>query len=166
MFKNYRAPWSPLLIWVSALATLLCVGISISAVVHSGPYFIVSGLLPLALVLGCALFTVRGYVLTLDAILVQRLFWFTRLPRAGLVSAVFTPGAMKSSLRTCGNGGFYSFSGWYWNRTLGSYRAFVTEPKNSVVLRYGRRTIVISPADPEEFVRELDVAPAPITASV
>jgi len=63
--------------------------------------------LPLVLVFGCALFTVGGYTITPDAILVQRLLWATRLPRAGLKSAEFVPKAMCRSLRTCGNGGFF-----------------------------------------------------------
>jgi len=63
--------------------------------------------LPLILVFGCALFTVGGYTITPDAILVQRLLWATRLPRAGLKSAEFVPKAMCRSLRTCGNGGFF-----------------------------------------------------------
>jgi hypothetical protein len=33
---------------------------------------------------------------------------------------------MNKSLRACGNGGGFSFTGWYWSKSLGSYRAFVT----------------------------------------
>jgi len=111
--------------------------------------------LPMALIVGCALFTVRGYAITPEAILVRRLFWCSRLPRAGLESATFLPGAMKGSIRTCGNGGFYSFTGWYRNRDLGNYRALVTDTAKCVVLRYAGRTIVVSPGEPEEFVAEL-----------
>jgi len=110
--------------------------------------------LPLALVFGCALFTVRGYTITPDAILVRRLFWDTRLPRAGLQAAEFVPGVMCKSIRTWGNGGFFSFTGFYWTRTLRSYRAYVTDLRRTVVLRYERRTIVVSPDRPEDFIRE------------
>ena len=79
----------------------------------------------------------------------------TRMPRAGLQSATFDPQAMRGSLRTFGNGGFFSITGFYWNKTLRTYRAFVTDPRHAVVLRYERRMVVVSPGDPEAFVREL-----------
>jgi len=151
--KTFAAPWSSLLIGISVLATVICIGIVILGVFQHRA--MVMGAAPLALMMGCALFTVRGYAITPEAILVKRLFWDTRLPRAGLESATFLPGAMKGSLRTCGNGGFYSFTGRYWNRGMGNYRAFVTDGARSVVLRYAGRTFVVSPGDPEGFVREL-----------
>jgi hypothetical protein len=86
------------------------------------------------------------------------LFWATPLSLAGLQSASYEPRAMRWSLRTFGNGGFFSFSGFYRNRRLGAYRAFVTDLKRTVVLRFLTRTIVVSPAAPEQFV--LDVVAA------
>jgi hypothetical protein len=65
--------------------------------------------------------------------------------------------AMKGSLRTCGNGGVFSFTGWYWSQSLGFYRAFVMDLNRTVVLRFGRRTVVVSPDDPAGFVAELNV---------
>ena len=140
------------------MTTAVCLGIPVAYAFKSGTVGASSRCceaLPLALMAGCALFTVRGYAITPDAILVKRLFWDTRLSRSELESAAFSPGAMKGSIRTFGNGGFYSFTGWYWNRALGNYRAFVTDTARCVVLRYAGRTIVVSPGDPEGFVREL-----------
>lgn len=62
---------------------------------------------------------------------------------------------MRWSVRTFGNGGLFSFSGWYYNTLLGAYRAFVTDPNQTVVLHLGGRSVVVSPAKPEEFVREI-----------
>jgi hypothetical protein len=112
-------------------------------------------LLPLVLLFGALPFIIRGYTITRDAILVHRLLWDTKLPRAGLESASAEPDAMKWSLRTFGNGGGFSITGWYYNKRLGSYRAFVTDPRRAVVLRYTNRRVVLSPDKPEEFVREL-----------
>jgi len=158
--KTYKAPWSKCLIVVSVLATLMCLGITfgipfLPAPRHGGEVGMWLRWLPLALVFGCALFTVRGYTIAPDAILVHRLLWATRLPRAGLQSAEFVPNAMNRSLRTFGNGGFFSFTGFYWSKTLRSYRAYVTDLRRTVVLRFERRTVVVSPDSPEEFVREL-----------
>jgi serine/threonine protein kinase len=89
------------------------------------PYITPGFLTPLAqwllpvIVLCCLPFMIRGYVITEDAILIRRLFWTTRLDRGGLKSAQVIPKAMSKSLRTCGNGGGFSFIGWYWNKPLG-----------------------------------------------
>jgi len=116
-----------------------------------------AGWLPLVILVGSAPFTIRGYTVTSDAILVHRLFWTTRLPFSGLESAKFEPEAMRGSIRTFGNGGLFSITGYYYNRALGAYRAFVTDQHRTVVLHYSRRTVVVSPSSPEEFVR--DIAP-------
>jgi len=54
-----------------------------------------------------------------------------------------------------GNGGLFSFSGLFYSRRLGRYRLFATDPKRLVVMIMPRRTVVISPADPEAFLRAI-----------
>ncbi|MBU6401832.1 MAG: PH domain-containing protein [Verrucomicrobia bacterium] len=156
--KHYLAPWGILLKSMSACFTLLCLGIAVISWSGIGPRSGASfgvGWLLVALVLACALFIVRGYTVTPDAILVHRLVWTTRLPRAGLQSAQVKPHAMRWSLRAWGNGGFFSFTGWYYSRALGRYRAFVTDRRRTVVLRYGDRIAVLSPDAPDDFVQQL-----------
>ena len=41
------------------------------------------------------------------------------------------------------------------SRALGHYRAFVTDLKRTVVLRFEKKTIVISPENPEKFVTDI-----------
>jgi len=148
-WKAFTAPWSRLLIIVSVLAAALCLAIAITR--FSGAL----SFIPIVTMAGCALFTVRGYAITPEDNVVRRLFWNTRLPRIGLVSATFSPSAMKGSIRRFGNGGLFSFTGWFRNRELGNYRAFATDMTRSVVLRYPGKTIVVTPGDVEGFVREL-----------
>ena len=136
---------------VSLLATILCADYAYDAFIHAR---VVSGTLVLAFLIGCALFTIRGYTVTPDAILIHRLFWATSLPLAGLQSAEFEPRVMRWSIR-CGNGGVFSITGFYWSKRLSGYRAFVTDLRRTVVLRYTGRTVVVSPSSPEEFVQEL-----------
>ncbi len=155
--KIYRAPWSTSLIVISSLVSVLCLGIS-AGMIWSGGGFVQWGALPpLAIVCGAALFTIRGYAVSPGAILIQRLLWTTRLPLAGLQSARFEPDAMRRSIRTFGNGGLFSFSGAFRNKALGGYRAFVTDPHRTVVLRFPGRTVVVSPDSPEDFVQEIGV---------
>jgi len=144
---------------VSLLLTGLCLAIAFSAFRKGGVGSIWVGSGLLVLVFGCALFTVRGYTVTGEAILVHRLFWVTRLPLKGLRSAQFEPNVMRRSIRTFGNGGFFSFTGFYRNKLLGSYRAFVTDRRQTVVLRYAGRIVVLSPESPEDFVHELVPGP-------
>ena len=151
--KHYKAHWGALLIVVSSLSTAVCLGGAFVAFKFGGTLLWVGWLL-LALIAGCALLIIRGYTLTPHAILVHRLLWTTRLPLAGLRSVQFEPNAMRWSIRTFGNGGFYSFSGFYYNKLLGAYRAFVTDCHQTVVLRYGGRTVVVSPSSPEEFAQK------------
>ena len=107
----------------------------------------------LVLVVGCAAFTVRGYELEGRMLRVRRLLWETPLNLAELLSVDHNPTAMRWSLRLMGNGGFFAITGWFRNRTLGKYRAFVTDPKRAVVMTFADRVVVVSPDPPARFVR-------------
>ena len=161
VMKIHQAPWGKSLIVVSSLLVVLSVlnvvGLPLFLVsIPQGFAVLAQWSLPV-IVLGCVLFVIRSYAITEDAIFIRRLFWTTRLNRAGLKSAEVIPKAMSRSLRTCGNGGGFSFTGWYWSKQLGFYRAFVTDLDRTVVLRFETRTVVVSPSDPEEFVSELNL---------
>src|SRR5690606_27811550 len=112
---------------------------------------LVAVLPPLVLLLS-ALFMVKGYVLTDDQIVVKRLGWMTRLPLDGLKSVAGDQEAMDRSLKLFGSGGVLSYTGLFWNRKIGRYRAFATDPSRSVVLSYPNRKIVITPDDPQRFI--------------
>jgi hypothetical protein len=149
--KQFNAPWGVLLWVMSTLATAACLAVAMSPC----PVWL-RVLAPFGIG-GAALFTVRGYRVGADCIWVQRLFWSTRLPLAGLQSVRVPSDEERRSLtvRTFGNGGFFSFTGWYWSKALGTYRAFVTDPKRMVILTFARRTVVLSPDCPDDFIREL-----------
>lgn len=153
---TFNAPWGKTLRWVSALSSLAILGVSVTVFYldKSSQGRAAIFLLPLIL-LGAALFVIRDYTLAPGELRICRLLWITRVPLTGLQSAEFVPNAMSRSLRLCGNGGLFSFTGWYRNRALGTYRAFVTDLKPTVVLRFSGRTVVISPANPERFVSEI-----------
>ena len=161
--KHYEAPWSTSLIVLSTVTTVLLLGVATAAwwtavAEHhpSTPRWV--SVLPLLMLFGCALFTIRGYTISSDSIIVHRLLWSTVLPRTGLESAEVDLEAMRGSLRTFGNGGAFSFTGFYYNKRLRTYRAYVTDPRRTVVLRYASRRVVLSPATPEDFVADLALA--------
>lgn len=142
---------------VSTILVLVPV-ISLSRLPQNAPGFIrlMLGAIPLLILGGALPFLVRGYRIESRSLCIRRLGWWTRLDLRGLKSAEADPGAMKASIRLFGNGGLFSFTGWYWNRRLGRYRAFITDPARSVVLRFEDRTVVVSPDSPDDFVRSLE----------
>lgn len=153
---NFPAPWGKTLCWMSALSVVLILAVSIPLCWNIRPETARwLGALPLLLLPGAALFVVRGYAIEGTELLIQRLLWTTRVPLAGLHSAEAAPDVMRGSLRLFGNGGMFSITGLFRNRALGNYRAFVTDLKRTVVLRFPKRTIVVSPENPERFVAEI-----------
>ncbi len=154
--RHFGAPWgTPLRLvtgFTSGLSVLMVVvGLGLATLPAAARLLLVL-LPPLGLAAG-ALFSIRGFELTTDAILVLRPGWRTRIDLAGLQQATVDPEATRRSLRSCGNGGFFSFTGWYANKRLGSYRLFGTDLQRSVVLRFANRRVVVTPAEPEAFVR-------------
>ena len=152
---EFAAPWGPAL-RVASTATVAMLAILALGFLIFVPFGTAFGVLlltlPVAIVVAAALCMVRGYELTETDIIVRRLGWNTRLPMAGLQSVGGDAEAMKGSLRLFGNAGLFSFSGHFWNRRLGRFRALATDPSRAVVLRYPKRTVVITPGDPQHFI--------------
>lgn len=145
--KEFTAPWGRALKVVSGGVILLFVGIAFAGRGDLGLFV----LFPLLLLLALP-FIVRGYAVTDEKLIIQRPGWGTTFPLAGLQSVEVCPHALKGAIRLCGNGGLFSFTGLYRTKKLGSFRAFVNDWNKTVVLRFPKRTIVVSPADPEAFV--------------
>ena len=87
-------------------------------------------------------FIIRGYIVTEDALLVRHLVWKTRVPLHGLVSVQVDP-----KIHTWRNI-FHLFG-------TGRFRWILSDNKNYVVLRFENCSVVITPSDPEEFVRDI-----------
>ena len=110
---------------------------------------------PLVVLLGALPFMVRGYVLTEEYLEVRRLGWNTALPLAGLEAVTGEPEGLKASLRLFGNGGLFGITGWFWNRRMGRFRAYATDPGRVVLLRYTNgRKVVITPGDVQHFITQ------------
>lgn len=161
---EFAAPWGMTLKVISIGASAVLCGVSGWVWLYaSTPVFMrwLIPSLPLSVLVPCGLFTVRGYVLAEGALHIRRLCWSTRLSLAGLRAVQAVPGAMRNSVRLFGNGGLFAFTGWFRNRTLGTYRAYVTDLNRLVVLRFEKRVVVISPDEPARFVGELQRYLAP-----
>jgi Bacterial PH domain len=154
---EFSAPWSRSLRLVTTcsvvvLLSLALVGLSLGPR-QSLLWCMAMVGAPLVVLVGALLFMVRGYVLTESRIEVQRLGWNTFLPLAGLVAVQGEPQGLRGSLRLFGNGGLFAISGWFWNRRIGRFRAYATDPERTVLLRYrDGRKVVVTPHDVQHFI--------------
>lgn len=156
---DFQAPWSTGLRLITAASLLMLLTIAVLGVVV-GPremwfWWLAMVVLPASIALIGGLFAVTGYRIDGAELLIRRPLWTTRLALDGLVSVDVDPKAMQWSMRSFGNGGLFVYAGWFRNRQLGAYRAWATDPANSVVLRFPQRTVVVTPGQPREFVDSL-----------
>ncbi|HWU77209.1 MAG TPA: PH domain-containing protein [Rhodanobacter sp.] len=155
------APWSALLKSMSIIASLLLIGAgcvvwqTIPAIGASNLVAVLAACSFPGIALAALLFVVTGYEIDGNQLHIQRLLWRTRIDLTSLQEARTDPAASQGAIRTAGNGGLFSFTGYYRSPRLGPYEAYVTNSTYSVVIKLLRRVIVVSPADPAAFVREL-----------
>lgn len=152
----FKAPWGRTLKLVTTLSSLLLLGIS-GAGLFTGPrddwvWWLAMVILPLLIWGVAALSLVRSYRLDARGLSIQRLLWRTPLSLAHLQAVQYRPHVMRRSFRILGNGGLFGFTGYFRNRELGTYRAFVTDLEQTVVLTFPNRKIVLSPKPAAEFV--------------
>jgi hypothetical protein len=157
VLAHFSAPWSRSLRFVTA-GSVAVLALVMLAGLLTGPqqlllWRIAMVDLPLAVLLSALPFMIRGYELTEQHIAVVRLGWRTVLPLAGLVEVAGQPEGLRGSVRLLGNGGLFGISGWFWNRRIGRFRAYATDPGRAVLLRYqDGRKIVVTPHDVQQFI--------------
>ena len=105
-----------------------------------------------AILIFSLLFMVTGYSVEGNILQIERLFWSTPVSLEGLGRVWQEPAVCKGSIRLFGNGGLYSFTGVYQNRTLGRYRLYATDLGKSTVLVLPGRTVVVTPLSPQTFI--------------
>lgn len=156
------ATWPPVLKLISALGTLLLLGIGFAAYlaipVPNGwthRVGLVVAMLPVLTLPFCIFYMVRGYAVDQDSLYIKRLITSTRIPLQGLSNVWPQADVVKGSIRVCGNGGLFAFTGWFYSKRLGRYRIFGTDLKHAVVLTFPGRTIVVTPQNPHPFIENL-----------
>lgn len=163
MTSHFRsAAWSTSLKVVSLLGTIMLCGVSYAAY-RSIPtsagftrqFGLTVALIPLIVLLASFLSIVRGYTVEFSELSVKRLLTTTRIPLMGLTHLWADTTVCKGSVRVFGNGGLFSFSGWFYSRRLGRYRLFATDFRNAVVLQFSDRAVVVSPEVPQAFIDHL-----------
>lgn len=102
-----------------------------------------------------ALFRVCGYRIDGPTLHIRRTLWETSIRLDGLHSVEVDPKALKGAFKVIGNDGLFAIHGSFRSRHLGRFRAFATDPKNSVVLRTSDGIIVVTPDSPRTFQQAL-----------
>lgn len=147
--KNFGAPWSTGLKLITLSIAVLCLVLSyLFGLIGSIVAWVSFGI--------GASFMIRGYSVSGRTLFVHRLGWAKKFDLSGLTDVSHSPGAMVGSIRTFGNGGLFGYIGRFQNATLGSYKAYATDPSRSVVMYFGEGTIVVTPDRPAEFVAAVE----------
>jgi len=153
------APWTNTLKLISMLGTILIVVIGIvtyrKIAVFSGlPLVFGIGVVSVfpAILIFSLLFMVTGYAVEGNVFNVERLFWSTRISLEGINKVWLEPTVCKGSIRIFGNGGLYSFTGVYQNKSLGRFRLFATDLTRATVLVMPQRKVVVTPGSPQVFI--------------
>lgn len=62
------------------------------------------------------------------------------------------------SIRTFGIGGLFGYIGYFKNSILGSYKAYATNSEKAVLIETSDKPIIVTPDDPDLFVKNLNQA--------
>ncbi len=157
VLAEFSAPWSRS-VRVATAASVAVLLLILLAGLFTGPqesavWRVAMVGVPLVVLFGALPFMVRGYALTESHIEVRRLGWSSVLPLAGLIGVTGEPEGLRGSVRLFGNGGLFGISGWFWNRRIGRFRAYATDPARVVLLRYRDGTkVVVTPHDVQHFI--------------
>jgi transcriptional regulator with XRE-family HTH domain len=86
-------------------------------------------------------------------LVVQHVIFATRYDLVKLTGYEIAPNAMMSALPLTFP--VIVASAWYRSPVIGVFRAYITDTKNCVVLEFGRKKIVVTPENPQEFIDAL-----------
>ncbi|HEY5103382.1 MAG TPA: PH domain-containing protein [Steroidobacteraceae bacterium] len=156
MALEFRAPWSASLKTASSIAVVLLLGIAVTGIwllpARAPLLRTFMAVLPAGIAALALLFMVSSYKLTVTMLEIRRPFWTTTIELSDLVAVAGDAEALRGALRVFGNGGLFSFTGVFWKRGIGLFHAYATDPGRAVVLKFKKRTVIITPDDPLRFI--------------
>ena len=144
-----------LMTWLSMVSVVVADAIvAVLLMERYPPWRVWSGLLIAPALVGVIWYgaLIRRYRLRGDEIVVERAWLTARLPLAGLVAVETDREALRGACKIFGNDGLGAYAGRFRSKKLGKFRAYVSDPACAVVLRWPDRCLVVSPAQPGEFV--------------
>jgi hypothetical protein len=100
---------------------------------------------------------ILSYRITNHCIAIHRPLWDISFSRNELLTATLDPRALADKRWSFSERKGLGHCGRFSSRRLGDFQSFVTDPRNTVVLRFAGKTIVVSPEEPRAFLSALNV---------
>jgi len=147
--QRFMAPWSGLLVGLTIVGSAIILGATVAT--GSDEQWVMSGGLAFIWVY-CLAGHIRAYDVAEQHLRIQRLLYRHTLDLSRLKHAERAPRLLRGAVRV-GNGGLFSFSGWFFKRPHGWMRAVATDRGDRcVLLTFDDSRWVVSPDDPTGFV--------------
>ncbi|MCD4707815.1 MAG: hypothetical protein K8S62_08755 [Candidatus Sabulitectum sp.] len=101
------------------------------------------------------LFSVRGYTLEDNTLVVMRPLWKTTIVLPPGATARAEPEVKNGLIKTMGNGGLFGYTGGFRNRKLGNFKTYATNWSHAVSITSEADSfcIVLTPEDPEQLIQ-------------
>lgn len=156
---QFGASWEKRLSTISSLTTLILALVVLDTIAKASRLDSEMIALRIGLVLfigiTSALFLIRGYRITNEAIQILHLGWATSLKIKDLTDVELVPFEARNGIGLLGIWGIYSFTGLAQNSAYGIHRRYLTNRIHAVALKFGKKTVVVSPDVPEKFIKLL-----------
>jgi hypothetical protein len=146
------APMSAAIKFITGIVLVMTVALLIAGLKVCG--LLLGGAILGAVVGLCYLFAPVAYELTGDQLTVRFRVGQKVFPEVtGCQTLTARP---PMGLRLWGNGGLFAATGIFWNQAFGIFRAYVTSARyqDYVLVETRTRKVLISPENPEHFVRD------------
>jgi len=157
--NQFGALWEKRLSTISSLATLILVLVVLETIAKASRLDtgMIAFRIGLVIFIGIVsvLFLIRGYSVTNDAVQILHFGWATSLKIKDLTEVEKVPFEAMNGIGLFGIWGIFSFTGIARNSTYGIHRRYLTNRFHAVALKFGSKTIVVSPDDPGKFINLL-----------
>ncbi|TRY33888.1 helix-turn-helix domain-containing protein [Aliiglaciecola sp. M165] len=94
-------------------------------------------------------FSIQGYSVIDNRLLIHHIGWSSNFDLSSLSSIEVNPYVMMGAIRIFGVSALFVSTGRFRSNVIGKFKAYITNPKNGLVLRFDDEQIVITPDDPE-----------------
>jgi len=147
---SFTAPYDGATKIISALSGLIL--LSAGTATHN----LLVTALALALLFVVFAYSPRGYDIAEGSLVIRRMAGSVRLPLLELREArQATKDDFRGCVRVWGNGGLFGYTGTFRTATLGKSTWYLGDRSRAVVLRFGGKTVLVSPGDVEGFLEAM-----------
>lgn len=154
---EFNAPWSETLKLMSLGGTGVLLLAAVLGTLRRQLWIRITAIIvALAFLAGTWAFAPGGYRVDSDQVTVKRPFSDVTIMKQAIRRArLFADDDSTGMTRTAGNGGLFGYYGEYKSDKLGSHVWYVTDMSKRVVIETADGAVVVSPDDPERFLRAL-----------